>query len=536
MTLISPNENKIFDRSHCVKILDKTEKVLFHYGEGFLYEPVPAGTRVIYPPPSIESIQNIDAAIEYALENPIGCNPLSAQLKAGMKVTIAFDDISVPLPPMQSPDIRQRIIKKVLQKLGDAGVTDIHLIAAIGLHRRMTPAELKHVVGKKVFKAFYPDRLYNHDAEDKANVVFLGHTDKHEVVEINRRAVESDLLIYVNINIASQSGGHKAVATGLGTYRTLKHHHNVDTLMNSRSYMDPPNSALHHSCDRMGEIVESNMNIFRIESTINNTSLPQVLGFLLKPFWEYNYIDKVNLYANKISTDILPTQLKRKVYNRIYAPYQVTGIHAGRTELVHDKTLENVYRQHVVPVKGQSDIVIMGVPYLGPYSVHSILNPILFMCLTVGYFFNFYRGKPLVKQGGVYILTYPLHEDFHLIHHPSYIEFYERVLTETIDSKKIEEKYEEEFAYNPKYIDLFRNSYAFHGVHAFYAWYWGCHGFSHVEKVIVVKPKSKRPAEIMGFETADSLSEAIEKAKDYVGNNPSISCYQTPPYLLCDVS
>jgi hypothetical protein len=536
MTILSPNENKTFDRSNCVKTLEKSEKILFHYGEGFMYEPVPAGTRVIYPPPSIESIQDVDAAIEYALENPLGCEPLSAQLKPGMKVTIAFDDLSVPLPSMQAPDIRQRIIEKVLQKLADAGVSDIHLIAALGLHRRMTPAELKHALGKKIFKAFYPDKLYNHDAEDKDNIAFLGKTEKHEVVEVNRRAVESDLLIYVNINIASQSGGHKAVATGLGTYQTLKHHHNVHTLMHSRSYMDPQNSALHRSCNRMGKIIESHMNIFRIETTTNNTSLPQWLGFLLKPSWDYNALDRINLHANKLTTDILPTNLKREIFNRVRAPYGITGIHAGRTELVHEKTLENVYRQHVVPVQGQADILISGVPYLGPYSVNSIMNPVLFMCQTLGYFFNFYRGKPLVRKGGVYILLYPLHEDFHPVHHPSYIEFYERVLTETTDSKTIEQKYEEEFAYNPKYIDQFRNSYAFHGVHAFYAWYWGCHGLSQVGKVIVVKPRSKRPAEIMGFETADSLAEAIERAKDFLGSNPSITTYQAPPYLLCDVS
>jgi hypothetical protein len=123
------------------------------------------------------------------------------------------------------------------------------------------------------------------------------------------------------------------------------------------------------------------------------------------------------------------------------------------------------------------------------------MNPVLVVCQTLGYFFNFYRGKPLLREGGVYIFLYPLHEDFYPIHHPSYIEFYQRVLAETTDPKIIEFTYESEFAHNPKYIDQYRHSYAFHGVHPFYMWYWACRGLAHVGQVIFVRPRSRRPAE-----------------------------------------
>ena len=93
-------------------------------------------------------------------------DPLDSLLSPGMKLTIAFDDISLPLPPMKTPDIRGRVIEHVLERAYRAGVEDIHLIAALALHRRMTPAELKRAVGARVFDEFYPDRLYNHDAED----------------------------------------------------------------------------------------------------------------------------------------------------------------------------------------------------------------------------------------------------------------------------------------------------------------------------------------------------------------------------------
>ena len=83
-----------------------------------------------------------------------------------MKVVIAIDDISVPLPPMRRPDVRERVLTIVSQMLADHGVEDVEIIIATSIHRRMTAAEVRHVVGDRIFKAYWPDRLYNHDAED----------------------------------------------------------------------------------------------------------------------------------------------------------------------------------------------------------------------------------------------------------------------------------------------------------------------------------------------------------------------------------
>ena len=91
-----------------------------------------------------------------------------------MRVTIAIDDIWLPLPPMRTPDIRQTVLEIVLELLADSGVDDIHLIIANSLHRRMTDGEMKRMVGEKIFDAFYPDRYYNHDAEDPDGMVELG--------------------------------------------------------------------------------------------------------------------------------------------------------------------------------------------------------------------------------------------------------------------------------------------------------------------------------------------------------------------------
>ncbi|HEX6380048.1 MAG TPA: lactate racemase domain-containing protein, partial [Acidimicrobiia bacterium] len=254
-----------------------TPPVLFHHGEGFSLERLPIGSRVIYPPEPVKALADPDAAVRRALLEPLGMDPLPAYLRPGMRLTIAFDDLSLPLPTMRKPDIRQRVIEAVLDLAAAAGVDDVEIIAATALHRRMTDPELKHAVGKRVFDAFAPHGLlYNHDAEDPDNLALLGATPHGEEVEISKRAAESDLVVYVNINLVAMDGGWKSTATGLASYRSLRHHHNVATMRQSTSFMDRHASELHHSNWRMGEVIKgADVKIFQIETTMNNDTFGQ---------------------------------------------------------------------------------------------------------------------------------------------------------------------------------------------------------------------------------------------------------------------
>ena len=101
-----------------------------------------------------------------------------------------------------------------------------------------------------------------------------------------------------------------------------------------------------------------------------------------------------------------------------------------------------------------------------------------------GYFFNMYRNKPVVKKGGVLILTHPCYDEFDPNFHPSYIEFFHRLLPETKDSFELREKYELEFAHDPNYIQMYRRGNAYHGAHPFFMWYWAENGRKHLSKIL----------------------------------------------------
>jgi hypothetical protein len=230
----------------------------------------------------------------------------------------------------------------------------------------------------------------------------------------------------------------------------------------------------------------------------------------------------------------MPNRAKRKMFHSIEAPYATTSVQAGFTPAVHDITLEHVYQQHLVEVEGQTDILTMGIPFISPYNPEGIMNPILVMCMGLGYLFNMYRNKPLVREGGVVIMTHPTYADFHPVHHPSYIDFYEQVLVDTTDPAEMAVRWEKQYAQDEWYRHLYRTSYAYHGVHPFYAWYWGAHGQQHAGKVIVVggDPQAVRR---IGFTPASTLEDALEIATDTVGRSATISHLHVPGVLVADV-
>lgn len=507
-------------------------------GDMLVQVDLPPGTRCIYPKPPLDPLKDPDAAIRYALNHPYGSEPLHAKLRPGMKVVIAIDDISLPLPPMKSPDVRERVLTVVLQMLADHGVDDVEMIIAVALHRRMTADEIRHIVGDKIFNAYYPDRLYNHDAEDPHGMKYVGTTEEGEVVELNRKAVESDLLIYVNLNLVPMDGGHKSVAVGLCGYKSLRAHHNPKTMRACHSYMDPTSktSALAASVERMGRLTNKALNVFTIETTINNRMFDRPLEFLAKNEDDLTGMERTAMKALVKTLERVPQSARQAIFERVPSPYGITGVFAGETEAVHQHTLARCFEQYAVPVKGQCDVLVTGMPFISPYNVHSYLNPLLVSCMAEGYLFNMYRGQPLVRKGGTMIITHPCSDKFDKEHHAPYIEFVHNLLPETRDAYELHKRYEEKFATNPAYIQMYRTGHAYHPAHAFYMWYWGEAGRQHLGQVIVVGADNEYIPKILGYRTARTMAEALSMAREKHGPSPEITCQHMPPIMIADVS
>ena len=259
-----------------------------------------------------------------------------------MRLTIAFDDISLPA----AADARARHPAADHRGGADDGGRRRRRRRQDHRGQRAAPpddagraASTSSASGSSARSTRRAD-LYNHDAEDRDNLLHIGLTDKGEDVEINRRAAESDLLVYVNVNLVAMDGGHKSVPIGLASYKSLRHHHNAKTMVRSHSFMDHTKSHLHHSAWRMGRLLKEHLNIFQIETTLNNDVFPAPYDFLMKREWEWSVKDQASMLGDAPRARAWRRSgLRHKMFHDLRAPYGLTGINAGDTEAVHERTI-----------------------------------------------------------------------------------------------------------------------------------------------------------------------------------------------------
>ena len=503
------------------------------YGDDRVTVCLPDRTRVVGAPPPLPPLIDYEGAVRKALRSPLGCPPLGDLLRPGSRVTVAFDDPCIPLPPMRL-DVRARAVGVVLEELYRIGIERdrVRLVCANGLHRKWTHGELRHLLGRRLWREMGPGRVQNHDAEDPGAVTELGKSESGHPVEVNRLVRDSDLVLYVNVNWTSMNGGWKSVLVGLGTYRSIRCHHNAHVL-GQGTLMDPERSHYHRIMGEMGAVLSGNANVFTVETVINNRVWGPFTGRLVGARGT-DARSEAPLPMRIAS--MLPEPAKRRLSASLRSSYQPVAVHAGRVDQVHPKTLEIVSRQQDVTVQGQSDALVTALPNLSPYSVFSRINPILAMNMALGYVYNLHRRRPVVRAGGVMIVQNPFQPGFHPRHHPSYEAFYREVLPETKAPAEIEERFEERFATDPEYVRRYRYEHAYHGVHPLYAWGWGCIALEQLSRVIVVGAADPAVVAHLGFTAVPTMERALDLAAELLGQRFSLTYLRMPPLFCADVT
>src|ERR1019366_7653446 len=112
---------------------------------------------------------------------------LAAKVRAGDRVVIVHSDITRATP-------NDRILPVLIEALEAAGVAqrDITLLNALGTHRPQTDAELRQMLGSHIVENY---RCLQHDANDDANLIALGHTTRGHSVRINRHYLDAEIRI-----------------------------------------------------------------------------------------------------------------------------------------------------------------------------------------------------------------------------------------------------------------------------------------------------------------------------------------------------
>lgn len=447
------------------------------YGDGTVRAQLPDRTFMVEAQDhkKLDPIIDLEGAVRKALSEPLGSAPIPQLVKPGARVTIAFDDLTQPA----FGPIRRAAIREVMRQLADAGVGEerVHLICANALHRKFRPGELAVVIGEDTVKAFGP-RLFCHDAEDGENLVHLGRTPEGYDVEVSRYVVESDLTVYVNAgHLTGFSGGWKSICVGLSTFNSIRHHHTPDGMS-----MSVKNNRMHAVLDKMGRVLEAKIpgKIFKIDTI------------------EAGLLESARVFAGSVWET-------RKA--------------------VLDHWVEHVPSRRDLSEE-RFDVILYGVPAWSPYAIFSSMNPILTLISSgLGYLGGTIQA--LGKPGCTVIMVTPCPNEWDRVHHPSYPDVWENVLSNTRDPYEIERAYTEVYAHHEEMIGLYRNQYAFHPIHGIFATQ-PLRRLTHCGQVIVAGAEDASVPRHLGFQATATVEEALGMSRDIHGPDFGIAYARHP--------
>ena len=475
------------------------------YGDSTILSKLPERTRVLKNTNKpLPTLPDPAQAVRDALDSPIAHEPLSKLVNSKSKVTIAFDDPIGYVPQEKKPGFIEVAVKVLLEELDRLGVDrhNIRLVCAIGLHRMWTQNELATILGDELASRASVSQLFNFDAEDRDNLVFLGETKRGHEVEVSRLVTDSDQLIYVSHPWSHFNGGWKTAVVGLSSWRSIRHHHRPVAKASGKSSLDPKRSAFPKLLNEMGAIIEAKLakkgrRVLLIEGTMNNA-----------------------------------------------IPQELVQVVAGNPIEAHEKGIEIIQKQQVVDVKGQSDVVVYGIGNnRDPYSVgikdlytkKPLINPIQTRNVALSYSYGLFQNVPLVKPGGIVIFCHPCPNRFNPVYNPSYVEMFEKLLPHTKDPVELWELYAEEYAHRPEFIHKYRYGYAFHGTHPLILYGQGLYGLKYIGKAFMAGATDFETARTLSFEPFASLEEAIAEAENLMGKDCSITYLDMPESFVCNV-
>jgi hypothetical protein len=448
------------------------------YGDGTLTATLPAGTRrvSVEPAGALPPLDDLDAAVRRALAAPLGLPRIRDLVKPAARVTIAFDDHTTG----SFGPIRPVAIRAILDELQAAGVsrTQVRLVCANALHRMCRPTELTRLLDDALVSEF-ASRLSCHDAEDPEQIADLGTTAEHGYpVEVSRLVTEADLTVYVNTNyIRGFTGGWKSVCVGLSTWRSIRVTHDPDGMS-----MSVQRNRMHAVLDEMGHHLEARLGrrIFKIDTLLSD-------------------------------------------------PFRAARVFAGGVDETRRAALEiegQRFPSRRAATPEPVDILVYGVPDSSPYAIWASLNPILtLISMGLGYLGGMIdaAGRP----GCTVVMAAAVREAWDRVHHPSYVDVWQRVLPQTRDPYEINARFEHEFARHPAHIDAYRHRFAFHPIHGILA----THPLKRLRKVgrvIVAGARDPHVPRHLGWEVAASVEEAVSRAQVIHGPGATVGFVEQP--------
>ena len=477
---------------------------------------------VLAPPPPVDEIADVAAAVRDALRFPLAGEPLEALVPRGGRATVVVELPSLPLPG-STTDPRRTAIAATMEELARAGVPlrNQTLLVAGGLARRAGSRELEALVPPELARRFH-GHVEVHDAESP-DLVELGSVGRVPL-RVSPALLRTDAVVTVTAAETVINGGPAALlgAAGAEALRAADAYSLLETAA-SRGW---------RMAVALEQALARRVPVVGVSLTLNTPALTGILdGYPHDPA----AVARVASFPVRGAFDLLPRMIRLRVLRRLPSEISAFAAFAGPPSVAHAEALLRGVESRSATVDSRLDAICIGIPHVTPHVPREAPNPVLAAYLGLGLALRLWRDAfPLVEGGTAILLSRFTRRFPHPTQQP-YRRLFQAFASGAREPEELVEV-EREAASDERALTAYRDGRAAHPLLPFAEWAACQPALGRLGAVLVAGCRDAMAARRLGFVPTRGVPAALEMAHGRAGRPPRVGVLLSPPYFPLRVS
>ncbi|MBA2567717.1 MAG: DUF2088 domain-containing protein [Actinobacteria bacterium] len=476
---------------------------------------------VLAPPPPVDPIADVAAAVRDALRFPLTGEPLEARAPRGGRATVVVEPPALPLPGSPS-DPRRAAIAATMNELIRAGIPIERqtLLVAGGLARRLGQRELQELVPPEFARRFHGE-VKVHDAEDP-DLVELGEVG-NVPLRVHPALVQTDLIVTVTAAETVLHGGPAALLAAGGS-EALR-------AADAYSLLETAASRGWRAAVELEQAIARRIPVIGVSLTLNTPALTGLLqGYPHDP----EAVRRIARFPLSGVFGRLPGIVRRRVLRNLPSELSAFAVYSGPPAVAHAEALLRAVEARAVRLEGRLDAIFIGVPHTTPHLPREAPNPALVAYLALGHALRLWRdGFPLVEGGTAILLNRFTRRFPHPTQQP-YRVLFQALAGGARDSEELVEA-ERISSNDARAIAAYRDGRACHPLLPFAEWAACQPALGRLGAVLIAGCRDSMAARRFGFVPTHGVNAALAMAHGRAGGQSRIGVLLSPPYFPLSV-
>jgi len=474
------------------------------------------------PPPPLDPLRDITAAVGEALRYPLSGPRLADLVTRGGRVTIVVEPRSLPLPGAPT-DPRQEAVAAVISELERLGMpADRHTIMiAGGLERRAGRRELEAVLRPTPARDFRGSVVVHDAASPDLCLLELAGAPP---VHIHGSLLGSDLIVCVTAAETSERGGPCPL---LGACAAEA----IASVGPARSLLAPSLSPTGVLAGEVAAALARRTAVIGVSIVLDH---PHLTGAYRSYPSSPQAITALARSPIRRLVNILPATLRDQVLQRLARELTAVAVLAGPPAVSHAEALLRGVSLRGVPLSGRLDTIVVPLPWKSLHEPREPLNPITAAAIGLGHALRLWRDTSPLREEGTVVLLHDLRRTFGHGPQTPY-----RNLFHVLREGALEEQFTAArgaAAADTQALDAYRQGRAPHPLLPYVDWASCAPVLERAGRVLVAGCRDAGAARALGLVPTHNIPTALEMARGIAGGSHRLGVLLAPPYVPLIVS